>query len=217
MASIDNNVHKKQKKTKVVSHDDEDSPDDSLSLPLSLPTPVVVVLALSVGNILKEFPDFLFCLLPYISDRVIWNSIASSNKDMYEKSKTIQPPWPLCYKLPSDDSPMYPYPVMAWSPDGTRIACRHDLSNIVIFDQRLGPLHNHRNAHDEDIITVLKYSPNGSYLVSIGRDSFVRLWGNVTGNFTQLQEWNMEEELVEDVTHDISETVYFLFLLVADT
>ena len=149
--------------------------------------------------VVEEFSDFLFCLLPYIADRVIWNAIASSNKDMHVKSKAIPPPWPLYWKLPSDDF----YSIMTWSPCGTRIACLVNYTNIVIFDQQFGPLHNigRINAHGgtHNHITNLKYSPNGRFLVSAGNDGFVRVWDTVTGKYEQLQEWNMPEEVVNEL------------------
>ena len=186
MATNTNEARKKQKRALAVDVDVDNS--------LSLPVPVIVVPVLSVGNIVKEFPDFLFCVLTYIADRVVWNSIASSNKDMYAKSKAIQPPWPLWYKLPSSgDSD----PIIAWSLCGTRVAYQDLNSNIAIVDQRRGPFRNIGNnnnnlgweAHDEDNhISDLKFSPDGSFLVSIGSDGFIRLWDNVTGNYEELQD-----------------------------
>ena len=190
MASNNNEARKKQEITEAVDN------GGNSSLPIT-PAVVVVPPALSFGTILEEFPDFLSCVLVYIDDRVIWNSIASSNKDMHEKSKAIRPPWPLYYKLPSDDS----YSDMAWSPCGTRIACSVNYVNIVVFDQRVGPLRNngHINAHGGYQIHDLKYSPNGRFLVSTGYDEFVRLWDTVTGNYEQLQEWNMREEAATEL------------------
>ena len=72
--------NKNQKKTEV---------DDSVSLLLSVSAPVVVVVeppALSFG------PDVLSCVLVYIADRVSWNSIAASTKDMHEKIKSNSTP-----------------------------------------------------------------------------------------------------------------------------
>ena len=204
---------------KIVAFDDNGDDNGNDDDSLSLPAPVVVVQALSVGNIVKEFPDFLFCLLPYVSDRVIWNSIASSNKDIHEKSKAIQPPWPLCYKLPFDDS----YSIIAWSPCGSRIACTNTcrsysnivcnissniVGNIVIIDQRCGPFRNNKennkngfgwlaHADDFDSIIGLEFSPDASYLVSAGYYGFIKLWDNATGNYEQLQVWDMKLEVTE--------------------
>ena len=184
---------KKQKKTEVADRVDQDSSNDSLSLLLLLSAPVVVIVpsALFFGNVLHAFPDLLSCVLPYIADRVIWNSIAGSNKDMYEKSKTILPPWPAYYKLPVNDC-------WSWSPCGTRIACSFQSNNLEIFDQRHGPLHRWRATFDDVFrypINDLKYSPDGRYIVSTGDDDLVRLWDTVTGNYEQLQEWDAREEV----------------------
>ena len=190
-----NDARKKQKATVAVGNGGDSS----------LPIPVVVVpcSALSFGNILKEFPDLLFVVLPYITDRVIWNSIAASNKDMHAKSKAIRPPWPLCYNLQSDDD-YDSYSPMAWSPCGTRLAFpSDDYIYIQIIDQRRGPFRNNGNdnnglgwlANDHCVITDLKFSPDGRYLVSAGRGDFIRLWDNITGNYEQLQEWDMSEEV----------------------
>ena len=188
----DDRRNKMQKKTQVVDRDDEDSSNDSL-LALSLSAPVVVVVpsALSFGTILEEFPDFLSCVLLYIADRVIWNSITASNKDMHEKSKAIQPPWPRCYKLPLSCD------CWSWSPCGTRIACSFQNNNVAIFDQRHGLLHRWRGNFDDggyDPINDLKYSPDGRYLVSTdGTGIYVRLWDS--RNYEQLQEWDTREEV----------------------
>ena len=80
MSSNNNNPRKKQKKTEAVVAD-EDSSVDSLSVSNN----AEVVQALAFGNILKKFPDLLICVLPYIADRIVWNSIASSNRDTYKK------------------------------------------------------------------------------------------------------------------------------------
>ena len=165
----------------------------------------VVPQALSFGSILKEFPDFLFCVLRYITDRVVWNAIASSNKDMYGKSKAIQPPWPLWYRLPSINDLD---PIIAWSPCGTRVAYKVWDYNIVIVDQRRGPFRNNENnnndfgrsAHNDYFITGLEFSSDGSYLVSTGEDGFIRLW-DVTENYALLQEWNMRDEITEEVSN----------------
>ena len=181
-----NDARKKQKKTGAV-HGEVYSLNDSM------------LFALSFGTILKEFQDFLFCLLPYIGDRVIWNAIASSNKDVHEKSKALLPPWPFWYKLPSS----HIWSVVTWSPCGTRIACTTiRSSNIAIVDQRFGPLRNngHINAHDGCRIDNLKYSPNGRFLVSTGYDGFVKIWDNITGTYEQLQEWNLREVVARGLT-----------------
>ena len=86
----------------------------------------------------------------------------------------------------------------------TRIACSVNYTNIIICDQRFGPLRNngHINAHDGYRITNLEYSPNGRFLVSTGNDGFVRLWDTVNRNYEQLQEWNMREEVVNELSND---------------
>ena len=84
------------------------------------------------------------------------------------------------------------------------IACSVLYSDIVTFDQRLGPLRNIGgiNAHNGHTITDLKYSSDGSYLVSAGEDDFIRLWDIVIGDYqqylAQLQAWNMREEVTEE-------------------
>ena len=192
MASNNNNNNNaRNKKQKRTEREDSDDYSSDNSLPLSLSTPEVQVdpSALSFGTIVNVFPDFLSCVLPYIADRVVWNSIAGSNKDIHDKSKAILPPWPLYYEVPSHNC-------VAWSPCGTRIAYVVRRSSIAIIDQRVGPLRNngHINARPGKTITDLKYSLNGRFLVSTGNDGFVRLWDSVTGNYALLQEWNIQEE-----------------------
>jgi hypothetical protein len=65
-------------------------------------------------------------MLDFISDRSVWNAVASSNKEIYKKSKskTFQtPPWPINYKLfvPGINYIIYNHNVIStpiWSPDG---------------------------------------------------------------------------------------------------
>ena len=52
------------------------------------PPPPPPPLLLASGNILHKFPEFLLLILPYIADRIVWNSIVSSNKKIYKKNKT---------------------------------------------------------------------------------------------------------------------------------
>ena len=153
----------KSKKTVAFDGNGDDS--------LSLPAPVVVVPALCFGNILKEFPDLLFCVLTYIADRVVWNSIAFSGKDMHAKSRAILPPWPLWYKLSSSDDSDTDT-IVAWSLCSTHIAYKVLKSNIAIIDQRRGPFRNNGNnnndlgweAHDDgEPITDLSFSPDGIF------------------------------------------------------
>ena len=95
---------------------------------------------------------------------------------------------------------------IAWSPCGTRIAFSAVRGpNITIFDQRRGLLPNHGNNNNNNNnntgwvahahgVTALKFSTDGSFLVSAGLDGFIRLCENVTGNFAQLQAWDMHDE-----------------------
>ena len=173
------------------------------------------------GNVLTKFPsELLLQLLPYIADRIVWNSIASSNKDIYEKSKqeAYQPPWPINFKLciPGDGPHKIYSPV--WSPDGTQIACFVKYGSegyrIVIFDQRRGLLQFHRHGDDVDNSDIgwipheasihlpnLKFSSDGNYLLSCnhvddGDDEIVKIWDyNTTGYYQQLQEWNVGREI----------------------
>lgn len=201
MATNDDDAGKGEKRKTAI--------DNSGSSSLPTLTPVVVIPALSLGIILKEFPDFLFCILPYIADRVIFNSIAGSNKNIYNQSKLILPPWPTYYILPFSH-------LWAWSPCGTRLACNYPNANnhyingnIKIVDQRLGPVvlinenNNRPNPNYNNQIIDLKYSPDGSFLVSAHADLFIKLWDNVTGNYEQLQEWNMREDFADEFNNGI--------------
>ena len=201
MASNNNNDDdprkKKQKTTEVVvDHVDPDLSHESL-LSLSAPLVVVVPPVLSLGTVLHEFPDLLFCVLPYIADRVVFNSIAGSNKDMHEKSKALLPPWPDCYELPYSD-------ISSWSPCGTRIACFVSETGITIIDQRRGPFRCwQRIPYTDYLLTDLKFSLDGRYLVSTDNDEFVRLWDTVTGNYALLHKWDMKEEIGEDMPQEL--------------
>ena len=53
-------------------------------------TSVIVALALSFGNILYYFPEFLmYIILPYIVDRTVFNLVVSCNRDTHKKIKAI--------------------------------------------------------------------------------------------------------------------------------
>lgn len=169
------------------------SQDEIMDHPSTPPLPLSLVL-LSFGNILTKFPEFLLQVLPYIADRIVWNSIASSSKMIYSKTKEDLPPWPKNFKLcvPGYD-PSYPRTPL-WSPDGTQIACivgdhkRISSSGrgrykIVIFDQRCGLLHfrHHGDSVDNSAIgwipheefkdiPDLKFSPDGSFLLSCSQE-----------------------------------------------
>jgi hypothetical protein len=210
--------------TNIIIHNQDEIRMDHPSTP---PLPLPPVLVLSFGNILTKFPEFLLQILPYIADRIVWNSIASSNKMIYKKTKEdllVVPPWPKNFKLriPRYYSSADIYnPV--WSPDGTQIACIAATSynsRIVIFDQRRGLLrfrHHDDNVDTSDIgwhshdasieVPDLKFSPDGSFLLSCsygrdgddGVDLIVKIWDhNTTGYYLQLQQWNISEELDAD-------------------
>ena len=197
-----NNIQQ-QDLTLIESNDIQNQTDEIMVE--SHPTPPVVAL-LSFGNILEQFPEFLIHVLPYIPDRTIWNSIASCNQDMYEKSKASLPPWPTNYKLnvpavygPEEKDSRYHRDNRlfrpTWSPDGTQIA-GSTKGKIIIFDQRRGRLrfrhhngHNNNNSNINDVgwiahmnefrpETCLLYSPDGSFLVSATTrlDGTVKIW-----------------------------------------
>ncbi|OEU21674.1 hypothetical protein FRACYDRAFT_231815 [Fragilariopsis cylindrus CCMP1102] len=176
----------------------EEIMDHSSTPPLPLP-----LVLLSFGNILNKFPEFLLQVLPYIADRIVWNSIASSSKMIYYRTKEDEesylPPWPFNFKLRVDfydPAGIISNPV--WSPDGTQIAYAtySDWDStyynyiIVIYDQRRGLLRFQPIGHisendDSDIdgFPTLRFSPDGSILVSAGNgDGLVKIWDyNITG------------------------------------
>ena len=176
---------KKQKRTAV---DGDSSPSSTF---------VLVAPVLSFGNILHHFPEFLMHILTYIADRTVFNSIASCNRDAYAKSKAVVPPWPKYYQLSGSET----YSITVWSPDGTRVAYRCSSALgvrdvITIADQRYGIIHRINN--NGVFVSELIFSPNGRFLVSSFGDGTVKLWdNNVTGNYEQLQEWNMREDVGE--------------------
>ena len=210
--------------------------DEIMDHPSTPPLPPPLVL-LSFGNILNTFPEFLLQVLPYIADRIVWNSIASSDKMMYNKTRKDLPPWPKNFKLcvPGCDISYERPPV--WSPDGTQVACivgdhksisssrRVRYDKIVIFDRRCGLLRFRRHGDSVDNSDIgwipheqfkdipnLKFSPDGSFLLSWsqeirddgaddGDNGIVKIWDyNTTGYYLQLQEWNISQELDEDIS-----------------
>jgi WD40 repeat protein len=112
-----------------------------------------------------------------------------------------------------------------WSPDGTQIACiahsPFDYDRLVIFDHRRGLIGNDDNeigwiADGIDEIAVLKFSPDGSFLVSAGSDGYVRVWNfNTTeGYYLQTQGWNISQELDEELFSDIDVSPCCRYLVV---
>ncbi|OEU06231.1 hypothetical protein FRACYDRAFT_266182 [Fragilariopsis cylindrus CCMP1102] len=209
-----NNIHQ-QDPTLMESNDIHNQPDEILDeSPHPPPSPPPVVALLSYGNILEQFPEFLIHVLSYIPDRTVWNSIASCNHDMYEKSKAYLPPWPTNYKLNCYREPR----IAVWSPCGTKIACTTHDSKIFIFGQQHGPiLYGDGNefgwiAHHGvyNNINDLKFSPDGRFLVSADQDGIVRLWDSTTGgDYEQLQEWNIQEEIQGEVNTIDGMTISF--------
>jgi hypothetical protein len=204
------------------------------------PTPPPPLVLVSFGNILENFPEFLLQVLSYIPDRIVWNSIASSHKKIYEKSKqeAYLPPWPTNFGLhvPGYNLKEIYFPV--WSPDGTQIACSitnvADGQSIVIFDQRRGLLRfrhhgdelNNFNvneigwiAHEEEFSASLnlKFSPDGSFLISAGART-VKIWEEkrTDGYYRQLQDWNINLEfggLKQSTRIDVSPCCRYVAIL----
>jgi len=122
-------------------------------------------------NILKQFPEFLKHLLPYIADRTVFNAIALSNKAIYQRSKILVPPWPIDFLLRHPDGsreggyanePIF-------SPDGTQIACsvivrfgKEFKQKIAIFDQRRGLLYFRFRTHQGDDVERINDNNNNS-------------------------------------------------------
>ncbi|OEU11805.1 hypothetical protein FRACYDRAFT_244929 [Fragilariopsis cylindrus CCMP1102] len=208
------------------------------------PSPPPPRALLSFGNILEKFPEFLIQVLSYIPDRIVWNSIASSHKKIYERSKqeAYRPPWPTNFKLhlvPGrwGDVPMEIYSPV-WSPDGTQIACTTgggltSAHRIVIFDQRRGLLrlrHHgdeinnnnvneigwipHRNTPAFRSFPTLKFSPDGSFLIS-ACDCYVKIWDydSTDGYYRQLQDWNMYRGFRHEAKIDVSPCCRYVAIL----
>ena len=139
----------------------------------------------------------MFNVLPFIADRTVFNSIASCNRDTNEKSKSMPPPWPINYQLSASNKNS----IAIWSSDGTRVAYTYRPPRgtvITIVDQRHGIIHRIENNHDVDYWN-LKFSPDDRFLVSADDDGIVKLWDtNVAGNYEQLHEWNISEDVGED-------------------
>ncbi len=69
---------------------------------------------------------------------------------------------------------------LAWSPDGTRLACGGGEFKIDIFDTRLWRQHITYKGHNSAIY-ALAWSPDGRQIISTGADDAIHLWDAVTG------------------------------------
>jgi len=123
-------------------------------------------------NILKQFPEFLKHLLPYIADRTVFNAIALSNKAIYQRSKILVPPWPIDFLLRHPDGSREEWGYaneLIFSPDGTQIACsvickigKEFKQKIAIFDQRRGLLYFRFRTHQGDDVERINDNNNNN-------------------------------------------------------
>jgi eukaryotic-like serine/threonine-protein kinase len=69
---------------------------------------------------------------------------------------------------------------LAWSPDGTRLACGGGEYKIDIFDARLWRQHITYKGHNSAIY-ALAWSPDGRQIISTGADDAMHLWDAING------------------------------------
>jgi WD40 repeat protein len=120
-------------------------------------------------------------ILPFVRDRMTWNSISSASEELHiAAAKIMTPPWPeIKLNLGLDGTGC-----LKFSPCGSFLACGGYSAPFMlsICDRRRGWLarlegHTSRVSH-------LSFSKDGNYLASAGADKSIRIWP--TESFTRL-------------------------------
>jgi WD40 repeat protein len=110
-------------------------------------------------------------ILPLL-DRVSWNRLGSTNKELYAASREVNPPWPFRRRLHADRHAYLHY--LAFSPNGELLAGAGSDEIIYIWDRADGRC-THLERHDG--VNCLHFSPDGKLLASGATDDrTIRLW-----------------------------------------
>jgi WD40 repeat protein len=140
----------------------------------------------------KQLKEFVFSVLPHIPvnvilehilpllDRVSFNRLCSTYKEILNASRNVTPPWP--HKSLETGSELCS---LAFSPDSGSLACGCEDGIIRIWDRRYGrctQLVGHT-----DYIRSLSFSPDGKILACGSHDTTIRLWRLADNSYTVLE------------------------------
>jgi hypothetical protein len=112
-------------------------------------------------------------ILPFIADRVTWNSVYSASIDLRLEAKKMTPPWPnKAFNVGSDVHVRH----VAFSPSGSQLA-------FCINNMRIYAIHVWDRWGNETLlgghtgyIHCMEYSLDWEYLASGSQDGSIRIW-----------------------------------------
>jgi WD40 repeat protein len=115
----------------------------------------------------------VFCNHPHLFlaflDRVSWNHLCAANKQIYDGSRSLSPPWPqTLLRVGSKVNSL------AFSPDGECLACGSDDGIVQLWNKRNGRctlLEGHA-----DIVVCLSFSPIGNILAWESWHNSICVW-----------------------------------------
>jgi WD40 repeat protein len=119
--------------------------------------------------IIPRLPTLLWIehVLPLL-DRVSWNRLCATFRELYEATRIVNPPWPK--KIISGVGALS----LAFSRDGGLLASGSGDGIVRIRDRRNGQC-SILEGHTNSVWTVC-FSPNGTLLASGSEDNTIRLW-----------------------------------------
>jgi WD40 repeat protein len=121
--------------------------------------------------IIPQLPTLLWIehVLPLL-DRVSWNRLCATFRELYEATRNLNSPWPQKKSLRLGSKMLS----LAFSPDGGLLASGSGDGIVHILDRRNGQC-SVLEGHAGDVISLCS-SPDGTLLASGSADGAVRLW-----------------------------------------
>ena len=117
-------------------------------------------------------------IAPFLDDRVTFNNVMISCKEVCQICKTLRPPWP--NKRLSVGIPLWS---VAFSTDGNIVACGGGDGSIRVWHRRDGPRRRLRG-HLGRVYSIV-FSPTGETMASGSGDGGIRIWN--TSDFSCIE------------------------------
>jgi len=117
---------------------------------------------------------------------IVMQALAKNPKERFSTVRTFAQVLEEASKTPPIGTKLHTYPghtervSVAWSPDGTRLACDASDNTIQVWDTNSRQLLHTYIGHTEHVWSV-SWSPDGSQLASASFDNTVRIWEVNTG------------------------------------